>query len=232
MLLSWKNNTKFGVNSGIEFRILRQNLEFGKKNSTFASLFLINKHYLCRHLKTITMFIQKKWGVLLILIAGWLQGYADEGMWIVNELNTQSLARMKELGFAPDYQYIYNKDAPCLANAVVIFGGGCTGITVSEEGLIFTNHHCGYGAIQQLSSVEHNYLDNGFVSNSQSEELPVDGLSVYYLKETIDVTDSILPYIADIEDEYRRIRAADSIGEILQEAMEKDRFIKTDVMPF
>ncbi|MDR0796778.1 MAG: S46 family peptidase, partial [Tannerella sp.] len=176
--------------------------------------------------------IQKKLVTFLLLLAGWIQAYADEGMWIINELNERSLARMKELGFGPDYQFIYNKDAPSLANAVVIFGGGCTGITVSEEGLLFTNHHCGYGSIQKLSSVEHNYLQDGFVSKNRTEELPVEGLSVYYLKETVDVTDRILPHIALIDDEYKRTRAADSIGKILSEVGDLNRFIKADVVPF
>ena len=174
----------------------------------------------------------RKIGVLLVLILSLLKAYADEGMWIVNELNEQSLARMKELGFTPDYKYLYDKDSPSLANAVVIFGGGCTGITVSEEGLIFTNHHCGYGAIQKLSSVEHDYLKNGFISQAFSEELPVEGLMVRYLRETVDVTDSIIPKITHIEDEFKRIQAADSICNILQEAVESSDFIETEVFAF
>ncbi|MDR0572568.1 MAG: S46 family peptidase [Tannerella sp.] len=178
------------------------------------------------------MNFKKKSGVLLMLILGLHKTYADEGMWIINELNSQSLTRMKELGFTSDYKYLYDKDSPSLANAVVIFGGGCTGITVSEEGLIFTNHHCGHGSIQQLSSVEHDYLKNGFVSQNLSEELPVEGLTVRYLKEAIDVTDSIIPEISSIEDEYKRIVAADSISELLQEAAGNGRFIDAEVIPF
>ncbi len=178
------------------------------------------------------MSLKKKLGVLLMLVLGLHKTYADEGMWIVNELNSQSLTRMKELGFTPDYKYLYDKDSPSITNAVVIFGGGCTGITVSEEGLVFTNHHCGYGALQQLSSVEHDYLKNGFVSQNLSEELPVEGLTVRYLKETVDVTDSIIPKISHIEDEYKRIVAADSICELLQEAAENGQFIDAEVVPF
>ena len=178
------------------------------------------------------MNLKKFLGVLLVLISGMHNAYADEGMWIINELNEQSLSRMKELGFTPDYKYLYDKDSPCIANAVVIFGGGCTGITVSEEGLIFTNHHCGYSSLQKLSSVEHDYLKNGFVSQNNSEELPVEGLSVRYLKETIDVTDKIIPQISQIEDEYKRMVAADSICEILQEEAGNGEFIEAEVVPF
>ena len=88
---------------------------------------------------------------------------ADEGMWVLKELNKQNIARMQELGLNVPIETIYSETNPCVANAVVIFGGGCSGITVSNEGLIFTNHHCGYGSIQKLSSVEHDFLKYGFV---------------------------------------------------------------------
>ncbi|MDR0743733.1 MAG: S46 family peptidase [Tannerella sp.] len=178
------------------------------------------------------MNLKKKLALLWLLFLGINNMYADEGMWIINELHQQNLARMKELGFIPDYTYLYDKDAACMANAVVIFGGGCTGITVSETGLIFTNHHCGYGALQKLSSVEHDYLKNGFVSQNNEEELPVEGLNVRYLKETVDVTDSIVPQIAHIEDEYKRIAAADSIGDILCKTVGKDPFTEAEIVPF
>ena len=155
---------------------------------------------------------KKRVGTALCLCAVALSTYADEGMWILKELNKQNLARMAELGFKPSVDKLYNENEPCVANAVVIFGGGCTGITVSNEGLIFTNHHCGFGSIQKLSSVEHDYLKNGFVSQSQSEELPVPGLSVRYLRETIDVSDRINSQIDKYQDEYQRLMAADSIG--------------------
>ena len=178
------------------------------------------------------MNLKKSIGVLLILIISLHKAYADEGMWIINELNAQSLARMKELGFTPDYKYLYDKNSPSMANAVVIFGGGCTGITVSEEGLIFTNHHCGYGALQKLSSIEHDYLKNGFVSQNIAEELPVEGLKVKYLKETVDVTDKVIPKISHIENEYERIVAADSICNILQREANNGRFSEANVIPF
>ena len=173
----------------------------------------------------------KVWAVLLLLVAAG-QVYADEGMWVLKELNKQNLARIKELGFVPSYQQLYSETDPCVANAVVIFGGGCTGITVSEEGLIFTNHHCGFGSIQQLSSVEHDYLKDGFVSQSKEEELPVPGLSVRYLRETVDVSDRINGEIAGIEEEYLRLAAADSIGQVICDSIGNTEFQAADVVPF
>ncbi len=129
------------------------------------------------------------WVILLFCVATVSQAHADEGMWVLKELNKLSMARMAELGFTLSAEQLYSETDPSIANAVIIFGGGCTGITVSEQGLVFTNHHCGYGAIQKLSSVEHDYLKDGFISQSMAAELPVPGLSVQYLKEMIDVSD-------------------------------------------
>ena len=148
--------------------------------------------------------MKKIWTVLFLLITSG-QLFADEGMWVLKELTKQNLARMKELGFTLSYEQLYSETDPCVANAVVIFGGGCTGITVSNEGLIFTNHHCGYGAIQKLSSVEHDYLKDGFVSQTKEEELPVPGLKVRYLRETVDVSERINAQIASIKEEHLRL---------------------------
>ena len=175
--------------------------------------------------------MKKLWAVLLLLVASG-QVFADEGMWVLKELNKQNLERMKELGFTPSYEQLYSETDPCVANAVVIFGGGCSGITVSNEGLIFTNHHCGFGSIQQLSSVEHDYLKDGFVSQSKEEELPVPGLSVRYLRETVDVSDRINGEIAGIEEEYLRLAAADSIGQVICDSIGNTEFQAADVVPF
>ena len=176
-------------------------------------------------------FMKKWWAVLLLLVASG-QVFADEGMWVLKELNKQNLARMKELGFTPSYEQLYSETDPCVANAVVIFGGGCSGITVSNEGLIFTNHHCGFGSIQQLSSVEHDYLKDGFVSQSKEEELPVPGLTVRYLRETVDVSDRINSQIASIKEEHLRLAAADSIGQAMADSVGNTEFQAADVVPF
>ena len=175
--------------------------------------------------------MKKLWAVLLLLVVSG-QVFADEGMWVLKELNKQNLERMKELGFTPSYEQLYSETDPCVANAVVIFGGGCTGITVSNEGLVFTNHHCGFGSIQQLSSVEHDYLKDGFVSQSKEEELPVPGLTVRYLRETVDVSDRINSEIGDIKEEHLRLAAADSIGQAMADSVGNTEFLSADVIPF
>jgi hypothetical protein len=169
-------------------------------------------------------------GLLLVMVAS--QAYADEGMWVLKELNKQNLARMKELGFRPSYEELYSETSPSVSNAVVIFDGGCSGITVSEEGLIFTNHHCGFSSIQQLSSVEHDYLKNGFISQSKDEELPVPGLSVRYLRETLDVSERINSQISSFTNEYDRLTAADSIGSSICDSIGESPFLAAEVVPF
>ena len=166
--------------------------------------------------------MKKVWAVLLLLVAAG-QVYADEGMWVLKELNKQNLARIKELGFVPSYQQLYSETDPCVANAVVIFGGGCTGITVSEEGLIFTNHHCGFGSIQQLSSVEHDYLKDGFVARSLEEELPNPELYVRFLLRTENVTKRVLSAAKHAKTESERRVAVDSVMNVIgMEVSEKD----------
>ena len=143
--------------------------------------------------------------------------HADEGMWMLNRLNEANWERMKELGFQLSPEQLYDTIQPSLKDAVVIFGGGCTGITVSDKGLIFTNHHCGYGAIQSQSSVEHNYLRDGFVSQTQEEEIPIPNLSVYYLIKTVDVTQEVLSGVNDNMTEEERSKAIDEVSNKLVE---------------
>ena len=115
---------------------------------------------------------------------------ADEGMWLPSLIGSR-IKDMRKKGFRLSADDIYSINKASLKDAVVLFGGGCTGEYVSEQGLLLTNHHCGYGSIQQLSSVEHDYLTNGFWAKSQAEELPVPGLTVRRLVRMEDVTERI-----------------------------------------
>jgi hypothetical protein len=128
-------------------------------------------------------------------------------MWMLNRLKPSNYDRMSRLGFSLTPEQLYDTINPSLKDAVVIFGGGCTGVTVSDNGLIFTNHHCGRGAIQSQSSVEHDYLTDGFVSQSFDDELPIEGLSVRYLLKTVDVTDSVLAVVTPDMTERERQQA-------------------------
>lgn len=116
---------------------------------------------------------------------------ADEGMWLPL-LIQQRIGDMQAKGFKLSAEDIYSVNKASLKDAVMRFGGGCTGEVVSDNGLLFTNHHCGYGNIQRLSTVEHDYLKDGYWAKSMAEELPCQGLSVSFLDYMEDVTDQVL----------------------------------------
>lgn len=120
-----------------------------------------------------------------------LSASADEGMWVLPLLQQQNLPEMRAFGLKLQDYEIYSPENASLKDAVVIFGGGCTGEVVSPDGLVLTNHHCGYGAIQSHSTLEHDYLTEGFWATSRSEELPNPGLSVTFIDRIEDVTDYV-----------------------------------------
>ena len=115
---------------------------------------------------------------------------ADEGMWLPSLIGSR-IKDMRSKGFKLSAEDIYSVNKASLKDAVVQFGGGCTGEFLSAEGLLLTNHHCGYGSIQSLSSVEHDYLTYGFWAKSHSEELPVPGLTISLLVKMEDVTERL-----------------------------------------
>ena len=117
---------------------------------------------------------------------------ADEGMWLLPYIKKMNSKDMKQHGCKLKAEDIYSAEKSSLKDAIVIFGGGCTGEIVSPNGLLFTNHHCGYDAIQKLSSVEHDYLADGFWANNNAEELPAEGLSVRFVRHIFDVTADIV----------------------------------------
>ena len=116
---------------------------------------------------------------------------ADEGMWLLPLLEKMNADAMRNLGSRLTPEQIYSINNSSIKDAIVQFGGGCTGEIVSGSGLLLTNHHCGYGSIQSLSSTEHNYLEDGYWAKSREEELPVPGLTVRFLQSMTDVTDAI-----------------------------------------
>ena len=115
---------------------------------------------------------------------------ADEGMWLPS-LIKERIEEMRKIGFKLEADDIYSDTKPSLKDAVMQFGGGCTGEFVSPDGLLLTNHHCGYASIQKLSSVEHDYLTDGYWAKSRSEELPVPGLTITLLVKMEDVTERL-----------------------------------------
>lgn len=128
--------------------------------------------------------------LVALLFATTFSAVADKGMWLPSLISSR-IKDMKSKGFKLSAEDIYSINKASLKDAVVLFDGGCTGEIVSEKGLLLTNHHCGYDAIQALSSVEHDYLTNGFWAMSHAEELPCPGLKVHILVRMEEVTDRI-----------------------------------------
>ncbi|MGM9740979.1 MAG: S46 family peptidase [Candidatus Cryptobacteroides sp.] len=122
---------------------------------------------------------------LLLVTAG---AWADEGMWLLPLIQKMNGKAMKELGCRLTPEEIYSINNNSLKDAIVQFGGGCTGEIISDKGLLVTNHHCGYSSIQGLSTPEHNYLEDGYWAMTNKDELPVAGLTVKFLQSMTDVT--------------------------------------------
>ena len=151
---------------------------------------------------------------------------ADEGMWIPMLLKKYNIEDMQKKGFKLTAEDIYSINKASMKDAVVLFGRGCTGELISDQGLLITNHHCGYGAIQAHSSVEHDYLTNGFWANSKENELDNPGLTVTFLVRMEDVTEGVLKGVTEdlpeiekqkiIEENIKKIKAEAVKGTIYQ----------------
>ena len=173
---------------------------------------------------------------LLVLIALSLQFqlYAQKGeggMWMPNTLK-QVEKDMQQMGMTLSVDEIWDTSKPSIKDAVVILGNGCTAEIMSDKGLIFTNHHCGYEAIQKLSSVEHNYLENGFWATSFQEEMPAEGLTITFIEDIIDVSDKIIKNIANDLKPSERQSAIDKNIATLKKETGQDRFHSLEIKPF
>ncbi len=159
----------------------------------------------------------------LVLLLG-SSVFAREGMWIPTLLNKYNIAEMQKMGFKLSAEDIYSVNHESMKDAVVLFGSGCTGELISDQGLLITNHHCGYDAIQNHSTVEHDYLTNGFWAKTRGEELGNPKLSVRFLDRMEDVTDLVMKGTeGQPKDSVNAIVARNS-KKIASEATEKGKF--------
>ena len=170
---------------------------------------------------------------LMLLLLPLTPVKADEGMWLLPLLEKMNSGRMTELGFEITPQEIYDLNNTTLKDAIVIFGNGCTGEIVSDQGLVFTNHHCGYASIQQLSSVEHNYLKDGFWAMNTGEELYAEGLTVSFLESFTDVTDQVEKALKKSKTQEDKAKALDKLQDKLcKKAGCDDKFIVGQLTSF
>jgi hypothetical protein len=167
-----------------------------------------------------------------LFVTLFISAIPDEGMWIPLLIEKYNIKLMQEKGFKLTADDIYSINKACMKDAVVSFGGGCTAELISPEGLLLTNHHCGYGRIQTLSTLENDYLTNGFWAMSHEEELACPGLFVTFLKRMEDVTDKVLEGIdKDMELPVREAKIDANIQEIMVMAVEGTDYTAS-VRPF
>ena len=157
---------------------------------------------------------------------------ADEGMWMLPLIEKLNIQKMNGMGLTLTADQIYSDKNVSLKDAVVVFGNGCTGVMVSNQGLVFTNHHCGFDAIQKHSTVEHNYLKNGFTADKLEDEIPSPGLSVKFLVSVKDITECVISQLPETLLGKARVDKQDSIIKAIQKETEKGTHLIASVKPF
>ena len=170
--------------------------------------------------------------IISLILALNLNVKADEGMWMLPLLKKLNMGTMTELGLKLSAEEIYSINNSSIKDAIVIFGGGCTGEIVSDQGLLLTNHHCGYGRIQAHSSVEHNYLEDGFWAMSKEDELSNPGLGFTFLVKIEDVSEKINSALSDTMNEGERYRKIRDVSEEIQNAATEDNHYSARVGSF
>ena len=171
--------------------------------------------------------------LFLALLAPFIMftAHADEGMWTLYNLPTAVYDQMKQYGFLLPMEQLYQTDN-AVKNAVINFSGYCSGVVVSPNGLVFTNHHCGFDAIRRHSTVEHDYMLNGFVAQSYEEELPNDNLFVSFMVDQKDVTDQIVPHLSGMSSQEKALYV-DSLENAWQKDIrQQDSTLRVELKPF
>ena len=174
----------------------------------------------------------KKTILTLLALLALVHVRADEGMWTLYNLPSAVYEQMKGYGYALPYDKLYEAD-DAIMKAVVNFSGYCSGVVVSPDGLVFTNHHCGFEAIRSHSTVEHDYMLNGFYAKTQEEELPNENMFVSFMVEQRDVTDQLLAQGLDSMSREQRSAFLDSVeNTMLKEVRAKDSTLRLELKPF
>ncbi len=168
--------------------------------------------------------------VMLLLVATVLKSFADEGMWLPHLLGQQVYSDMVKKGLKLTKEQLYSVNKSSLKDAIIIFGGGCTGEIVSAEGLIFTNHHCGYGAIAGASTVDHNYLRDGFYAKNKAEEIKT-ALTVQFLLRIEDVTKEVTAALGNLSGAERAGKQQEVIAAINKRLSDANNSIDCRVSP-
>ncbi|TCO07915.1 S46 family peptidase [Natronoflexus pectinivorans] len=171
-------------------------------------------------------------GIIILMVIALANAKADEGMWVLPLLEKLNMETMQQMGLQLTAEEIYSLNESSMKDAIVIFGRGCTGEMISDKGLLLTNHHCGYGQIQELSTLENNYLDNGFWAANLEEELHAPGLTATFMKWMRDVTDDVLSVVEDGMNEQSRQAAINERIRELTTAEQEDSGYQIQIRDF
>lgn len=174
--------------------------------------------------------MKKLFLTVFLFVSMLLKAVADEGMWLPLLLGQQVYNDMVKRGLKLTKEQLYSINKPSIKDAIIIFGNGCTGEIVSSQGLIFTNHHCGYDAIANASTVEHNYLQDGFYAKNKGEEIPTS-LSVRFLLKIEDVTAEVLDSLKGLKGSERSQRQARVLANMNARFSDASQFIESVISP-
>ena len=174
----------------------------------------------------------RKLFVILAAFAATISAKADEGMWTLYNLPNAVYEQMKGYGFALPYSSLYQSD-DAIKNSVVNFSGYCSGVVVSPDGLVFTNHHCGFEAIRSHSTVEHDYMLNGFFAKTYADELPNKGMFVRFMVDQRDITPLLEKRGIRTMTAKEQAKLLDEVeNEMLKEVHAKDANLELEIKPF
>src|SRR6478609_4037995 len=173
----------------------------------------------------------RKLFILFLSVSLCLEASADEGMWLPMLLGQQVYNDMVKKGLKLTKEQLFSINKASLKDAIVIFNGGCTGEMVSQQGLVFTNHHCGYSVIAGASTVEHNYLLNGFYAKNMAEEIPgnTQGLYVEFLTKIEDVTKLVLDSLQGLSGQERATRQNQILAAINARMSDASKHLRASV---
>ena len=176
--------------------------------------------------------MKKKFFVSVLMMLAVAGAKADEGMWTLMNLPQAVYEQMVAEGFSLSYDDLY-KSPNAIKNYVVNFSGYCSGVVVSSDGLVFTNHHCGFESIRSHSTVEHDYMLNGFYAKTFEEELPNEDMFVAFMREEIDVTAKLMALGIEEMDRYRAEEVIDSLEQAMNDSVKQiDKTLSVEIKPF
>jgi hypothetical protein len=170
--------------------------------------------------------------ILLLFLFAYTAIPARDGMWMPQDVGRLNEKEMQDMGLQLNASDLYSLEHTSLKDAVVRFGTGCTGEVISGQGLVLTNHHCGFSFIQALSTLEKNYLDSGYWATTYGDELPCKGLTITFIKKIENVTPAVMSVLGTVATETDRDARIKVIADSIEKKTEKESGLQATVKSF